>query len=128
MERELWPRLYHLVMDVGETLRWVNVTFQPHVVPLVFFWAALHDRPVCWACKRRKWSTTTLRPASLPSRATMSRRLRRVDTGMRSYRFALRLLKDTIRVRGGRLCIGGDLDGQEDLTSNWLTCKLWVCR
>ena len=80
MERELWPRLYHLVMDVGEALRLVDVTFQPHIVLLTFFWAALHDRPVCWACNPRNWATTTLRPARLPSTSTMSRRLRRVDT------------------------------------------------
>ena len=82
MERELWPRLYHLVMEVGEGLRLVDVTFQPHIVLLVFFWAALHDRPVCWACSPRNWRTTTLGPACLPSTATMSRRLRRVDTAM----------------------------------------------
>ena len=50
MERELWPRLYHLVMEVGQTFRLIDVTFQPHIIVLVFFWAALHDRPVCWAC------------------------------------------------------------------------------
>lgn len=82
MERELWPRLYHLVMEVGETLRLLDVTFQPHIILLVLFWAALHDRPVCWACDPRNWATTTLRPATLPSTATMSRRLRRVDTAM----------------------------------------------
>jgi hypothetical protein len=82
MERELWPRLYHLVMEVGETLRLIDVTFQPHIVLMVLFWAALHDRPVCWACNQRNWTTTTLRPAVLPSTSTMSRRLRRVDTAM----------------------------------------------
>jgi Transposase DDE domain len=82
MERELWPRLYHLVMEVGRSLRLTDVTYQPHIVALVFLWAALHDRPVCWACDERNWSTTTLRPATLPSPSTLSRRLRRVDTAM----------------------------------------------
>ena len=82
LERELWPRLYHLIMEVGETLRLIDVNFQPHLVLLVFFWAALHDRPVCWACDPRNWTTTTLRPATLPSTSPMSRRLRRVDTAM----------------------------------------------
>ena len=50
MERELWPRLYHLVMEVGQTLRLTDVTYQPHIIVLVFLWAALHDRPVSWAC------------------------------------------------------------------------------
>lgn len=80
MERELWPRVYRLVMEVGRNLRIAGVTYQPHVVLLVFFWAALHDRPVCWACDERNWSTTTLRPFTIPSPSTLSRRLRRVDT------------------------------------------------
>ena len=67
MERELWPRLYHLVMEVGQTLRLIDVTFQPHTILLVFLWAALHDRPVKWACNLRHWSTTTLRPGGLPT-------------------------------------------------------------
>ena len=82
MERELWPRLYHLIMEVGQTLRLIDVSFQPHIIVLVFFWAALHERPVKWACNPRHWSTTTLRPGRLPSPSTMSRRLRRVDTAM----------------------------------------------
>ena len=48
MERELWPRLYHLIMEVGQDLRLIGVSFQPHIVLLVFFWAALHDRPMSW--------------------------------------------------------------------------------
>ncbi|MFO0952247.1 MAG: hypothetical protein U0835_14075 [Isosphaeraceae bacterium] len=67
MERELWPRVYRLVMEVegAPTDRGRDVS--PHVVLLVFFWAALHDRPVCWACDERNWSTTTLRPFTIPS-------------------------------------------------------------
>ncbi len=82
MERELWPALYHLVDEVGKTMRLGDVTFQPHVIAWVLLWAALHDRPVCWACRERNWSTTTLRPAMIPSPSTMSRRLRRLDTAM----------------------------------------------
>jgi len=82
MERELWPRLYHLVMAVAANLRLKDVTFQPHIILLAFFWAAVHDRPVCWACDQRNWTTTTLGPTALPSTSTMSRRLRRVDTAL----------------------------------------------
>ena len=32
MERELWPRLYHLIMEVGQGFRLIGVSFQPHVV------------------------------------------------------------------------------------------------
>jgi len=91
MERELWPRLYHLVMEVGKTLRLIDVTFQPHIIALVFLWAALHDRPVCWACKQRNWATTTLRPLTLPSPSTLSRRLHRIDTAMLMRALVLRV-------------------------------------
>jgi hypothetical protein len=69
-------------METGETFRLTDVTFQPHIILLVHFWGVLHDRSVNWACDRRHWSTTTLRPATLPSRSTLSRRLRRVDTAL----------------------------------------------
>src|SRR6476660_4457957 len=69
-------------MRAGETLRLIDVTYQPHIVVLVFCWATLHDRPVRWACDERNWATTTLRPARIPSESTMSRRLRRLDTAL----------------------------------------------
>ena len=80
MERELWPRLYRLIMSAGESFRLADVTYQPHIIALVLFWAALHDRPMNWACDERNWASTTLRPATIPSESTLSRRLRRVDT------------------------------------------------
>ena len=95
MERELWPRLYHLVMEVGQTLRLIDVTYQPHIIVLVYLWAALHDRPVCWACDEQNWATTTLRPATLPDPSTLSRRLRRVDTAM-----LMRALVERVRQEG----------------------------
>lgn len=94
MERELWPRLYHLVMKAGASFRLIDVTFQPHVIVLVFFWAALHDRPVKWACDPKNWTMTTLRPATLPSQSTLSRRLRRVDTAM-LIRSVVQLIRET---------------------------------
>jgi hypothetical protein len=106
MERELWPRLYHLVIDVGRSLRISDVTYQPHIIFLVFLWAVLHDRPVCWACKQENWVTTTLRPATLPSESTLSRRLRRVDTAM-----FLRSLVQQLREAGDMRLIAA-IDGK----------------
>src|SRR5262249_37706533 len=82
MERELWPRVYHLVMEVGRTFRLIGISFQPHILVLVHLWAALLGRPVGWACDEKNWATTTLRPARLPSPSTLSRRLRRLDTAL----------------------------------------------
>jgi hypothetical protein len=95
MERELWPRLYHVVLKAGESFRLADVTFQPHVIALIFFWAALHDRPMSWACDQENWTTTTLRPAKLPSASTLSRRLRRLDTAL-----FLRSIVEPIRMTG----------------------------
>lgn len=94
MERELWVRLYHLVMEVGTTLRLTDVTYQPHIIALVFLWAALHDRPVKWACNKTNWTTTSLRPATIPSESTLSRRLRRVDTALFMRSLVLRVRQE----------------------------------
>lgn len=94
MERELWPRLYHLIREVGKAMRLTHVTFQPRTIALIFFWAALHERPVCWACDEHNWSTTTLRPFTFPSTSTLSRRLRRTDTAM-FMRLLIQRIRDT---------------------------------
>ena len=52
MERELWPAIYRRIMASADAVRQVNVTFQPHIIVLVFALAALHDRPAGWACLR----------------------------------------------------------------------------
>ena len=82
MERELWPPLYRLLREVARDFRQKNVTYQPWVLVAVLLWASLHDRTIRWACQRRHWSTTTLRPARLPSPSTLSRRLYGVGTGL----------------------------------------------
>ena len=91
MERELWPPVYHIIMTTGAELRQAHVTYQPHVVILAFGWAALHDRPVGWAACERNWSTTTLRPAGVPSSSALSRRLRSLAVGVLMRRLADRL-------------------------------------
>jgi Transposase DDE domain len=74
MERELWPPLYRLLREVAKGFSQKHAQYHPGVVVAVLLWAALHDRPVCWACQQRHWSTTTLRPLQLPSPSTVSRR------------------------------------------------------
>jgi hypothetical protein len=82
MERELWPPLYRLVKEVGKDFTQKNVTHPPWVLAAVLLWAALHDRTICWACQRRHWSTTPLKPARIPSASTLSRRLHSVGMGL----------------------------------------------
>lgn len=82
MERELWPILYRLVLEVARDVRQKYVQYQPWVLVAVFLWAALHDRPAAWACHPRHWRTTTRRPPRLPSPSTISRRIDTVGVGL----------------------------------------------
>lgn len=93
MERELWPLLYHHLRETANGLSQKYVQHQPWVLLAVFLWAALHDRPVCWACDPRNWNTP-LRPARLPSPATMSRRIDHVGLGLLWRRLEERLRGD----------------------------------
>ena len=61
MERELWPPLYHVLCDVAKDFTQKYVSYHPWVLVAVLCWAALHDRPLSWACNPRPWSTTRLR-------------------------------------------------------------------
>ena len=82
MERELWPSLYGLLKETAKDFRQKYVQMQPWVLLAVMLWAALHDRPVSWACQRGHWNTTTLKPWRLPSASTMSRRIDGVAVGL----------------------------------------------
>lgn len=96
MERELWPLLYRILQETAREVRQKYVQHQPWVIAAVLLWAALHDRPISWACERRHWSTTKLCPLRLPSASAVSRRSRRVA-------FELFLNELTQRLRGTEL-------------------------
>jgi len=82
MERELWPLLYHTVRDVARHFQQKYVQIPGWALILTMLWAALHDRPVSWACQRANWKGTRLCPNHLPSPATLSRRIDRVGVGL----------------------------------------------
>jgi hypothetical protein len=82
VERELWPLLYRELQAAAADFRQRYVSQQPWAVAAALLWAALHDRPASWACDRRNWSATRLRPARLPSQPTVSRRPRRTAFGL----------------------------------------------
>ena len=108
MERELWPLLYHTVREVARDFRQKYTQIPGWVLILTMLWAALHDRPVSWACQPAHWSTTRLRPAKLPSPATMSRRVDGVAVGLlwRAIEERLRALSAT------RPALAAFLDGK----------------
>jgi len=91
MERELWPLLYRELRVCALDFHTKYVQFHPWVLIAVYLWAALHDRPICWACDRLNWHGTTLTPGRLPSPSTMSRRAYSVAVGMLWHTLELRL-------------------------------------
>lgn len=96
MERNLWGRLYALVMATPHAGPSAGVRHTDRWVVLTYLWAAVHDRPTAWACRPEHWPAD-LRPARLPSQPTMSRRLRTPAVG----RLLTALLR---RVRGDPGC------------------------
>lgn len=82
MERELWPLLFRTVRAVARDFSQKYKQIPGWVLVVTLLWAALHDRPVSWACRPEHWTTTSLRPVHLPSPATMSRRVDGVAVGL----------------------------------------------
>ena len=84
MEGELWEVLYRITTDEGSRRPpgRAGAARRRAAIVLVLLWAALHDRPVCRACRAYAGPgcPSAQRPATLPSAATMSRRLRTVGT------------------------------------------------
>jgi hypothetical protein len=97
MERELWPPLYHAIRAVAKRFHQKYVSYQPWILVAIFLWAALHDRPVAWACCPGNWSTTKLRPPRLPHRTTVGRRIDGLAVGA-----FLRQLEEYLRDRDER--------------------------
>ena len=91
MERELWPLLYQTLRAAarGTHQKWVQ--YHPWEIAAVLLWAALHDRPVKWACDPNNWRTTRLKPEELPSPSTVSRRTKKLIFGIFLNRVASRL-------------------------------------
>lgn len=106
MERELWPQLYQLAREEGSRISQKYARYQPWVPALVVLWAAVHDRPVGWACDPRNWSTTRLRPDPLPAASTVSRRLR-----SQAVAAVLRAVEDRLRA-AGRPWLAAAVDGK----------------
>lgn len=77
MERELdrWMRMYQCIRQVCPKDHNRRHLHADSLIAGVLLWAALHERPVSWACCRGNWPAR-IRPKHLPSQPCMSRRLR----------------------------------------------------
>ena len=61
MERELWSLLYRTVRAAAREFSQKYKQIPGWVLIVTMLWAALHDRPICWACNPNNWKTTRLR-------------------------------------------------------------------
>lgn len=75
MERQLWKAIVMLLSEIGKRTDNVLCEYSDAVIVKTWFWAVVHDRPVCWACEDRNWPVYERR-WQRPSAPTMSRRLR----------------------------------------------------
>jgi hypothetical protein len=74
MEANLYKQLYQLVLSTAHTPRRKREQYSDKLVVMIFFWAVIHDRPVCWACDPDSWPEDLDHP--LISQSRLSRRLR----------------------------------------------------
>lgn len=75
MELVRWMELYRLARELGKAFPG-GVRYSSAVIVCVFLWAAVHDRPVSWACEKQHWPKGFEFARKLPSQSAMSRRLR----------------------------------------------------
>jgi hypothetical protein len=115
MDGELWERLYQWIVLVDKThAQDPRKQHGDATIVAVQLFAALRDRPTCWACDCRNWPASASGPqrhgGALPSQPTMSRRLRD-DPGVRRFRAELAAALDG-SLRLAALCLIGLLDGK----------------
>ena len=74
MERDVWRWIARGLRRLPR--RWpTHAVYDNRQILALLLWAALHDRPVSWACRRSSWPVQAWR-RRLPDQSTMSRRLR----------------------------------------------------
>jgi hypothetical protein len=113
MDGELWEALYRFIEMVDKAhAQDPRKVHGDAAVVAAYEYAVLHDRPACWACKGGNWAGVpqSLRPATLPSQPTLSRRLSH-DPGVRRFRAEL------AEALGGSFCVAalllaGLIDGK----------------
>ncbi len=75
MEHQLWKAIVAVLADLHKPRTPARFDFTDADIVAVYYWAVIHDRPTCWACRKDSWPIH-LRKRPLPSQPTMSRRLR----------------------------------------------------
>src|SRR5437763_16007670 len=64
--------LYRLATEMGKAFPG-GVLYSCAVIVGVYLWAAVHDRPTSWACRREHWPAEFAFARRLPSQSVVSR-------------------------------------------------------
>lgn len=105
MERGLFRRIGRTLRSLGSRRDNGRYRYTDAGILAVYLWAALHDRPVSWACDEANWSPG-MRRGPLPSASAVSRRMRGVSMRRLMHRLERRL------VSSGRWVLVASIDGK----------------
>jgi hypothetical protein len=75
MEHQLWKSIVAVLVTLDKKPMSTHFDYSDERIVQIYYWAAIHDRPTTWACRRGNWPVH-LRRRPLPSDSTMSNRLR----------------------------------------------------
>ena len=75
MERDIYARIRRCLRGLGRRRPSGRHRYTDAGVLEVYLWAAVNDRPVCWACEASNWPRG-LRRGPLPNASTVCRRMR----------------------------------------------------
>jgi hypothetical protein len=77
MEGRIFALLCTRIRELGKHHSFKGKQFSDAAIVITYLWAVLWDRPTSWACRQENWPKE-YRAQSIPSPATMSRRLRTI--------------------------------------------------
>lgn len=72
-----WKTLYSTIKQVHKSVprQGRRTVYSDALIVAMYFWAVIHDRPLCWAADRRRYGGV-FRPRRLPSRSQFCRRIK----------------------------------------------------
>jgi hypothetical protein len=77
MDKEVWSVVTKMIVSANRSIERTGrcPRYNDVLIMRMYLWAVWHDRPMCWACHRRHY-TSLFRPRALPSVSQFSRRLK----------------------------------------------------
>ena len=76
MDGHIWKEIYQAIRRADRSLARVGrrPTYTDGLIVGMYMWSVWHDRPLCWACDRRNYSSL-FRPRRLPSVSQFCKRI-----------------------------------------------------